>query len=182
MSESREHPVETLWRLQQEAVAAGHALPEQDRDSKEWGGLAFGVGDLYLVAGLTSIVDVLDCPAVTPVPGTRAWVMGVCNVRGRLLSVVDLGTFLGVTPRGAAGDGRILVINDGDLGCTLFVSRVYGLRYFRDNQSGQGNSGLHEAILPYADRSYVEEGRTWAVLSTERLISDERFLNVGKNA
>lgn len=160
-------------------MAAGHALPEKGRESQKWGGLAFGVGDQHLITALTSIVDVRDCPAITPVPGTRAWVMGVCNVRGKLFSVVDLGMFLGITSRGAAGESRLLVINDDDLGCTLFVPRIYGLRYFTEDQSTQDNAGLDEAILPYTDRRYVEGERTWTVLSLERLVSDERFLNVG---
>lgn len=182
MSDSREHPVEILWRMQQEAMAAGHALAEKDQGGQKWGGLAFRVGDYFLVTELTSIIDVLDCPAITPVPGTHSWVMGICNVRGKLFSVVDFGLFLGAAPRGIAREGRILVINKEDLGCTLFVPKIFGLRYFTEDQLGQDTSNLDQAIRPYIDRIFVQGDRTWAVLSLERLITDERFLHVKTSA
>ena len=178
MPDSDQHPVEILWRLQQEAMGAGNSLPQEHQGAPKWGGLAFGVGDLHLVTELTSIVDVLDCPSITPVPRTSPWIMGICNVRGKLYSVVDLGNFLGIASRGSARDGRLLVVNDANLGCTLFVPRIIGLRYFTEDQIEQDDPGPDKTVLPYAERSYLQGGRRWQVISLERLVSDERFLNV----
>jgi len=179
MPDPDQHPVEILWRLQQEAMGAGNSLPQEQQGAPKWGGLAFGVGNLRLVTELTSISDVLDCPSITPVPRTRPWIMGICNVRGKLYSVVDLGSFLGVAPVGAARDGKLLVVNNENLGCTIFVPKIFGLRYFTEDQVAQDNSGLDKAVLPYAERSYVQGDHTWRVISLERLVSAERFLNVG---
>lgn len=180
MSESDEHPVEILWRLQQEAMDAGHSLPQEDPGARKWSGLAFGAGDLYLVTELTSIVDVLFCPAITPVPGTQSWIRGICNVRGKLFSVVDLERFLGVSSRVSERGGRLLVVNNEDLGCTLFVPRVLGLRYFSEDQLQQDKTGINEGVLPYVDRVYDQDDRTWLVISLERLIADEAFLAAGR--
>ena len=66
--------------------------------------------------------------------------------------------------------------------CPLFVPKIFGLRYFTEDQLGQDTSNLDQAIRPYIDRIFVQGDRTWAVLSLERLITDERFLHVKNSA
>ena len=181
MPDSGEHPVEILWRMQHEAMAAGHVLPERNQDDAKWGGLAFGVGDLNLVTELTSIIDVLDCPAITPVPGTQSWLKGICNVRGKLYSVVDFGAFLGVAGPVSGNEGKLLVINEEDLDCTLLVPKIFGLRYFDALQQGKDKSVLDTPAQPFIDRTFLQGDRIWAVLAVQRLIADTEFLNVQKS-
>lgn len=178
MHDTTEHPVEILWRMQQEAMAAGNVLPGQAQDETRWGGLAFGVGELRLVTELTSVVDVLDCPTVTPLPGTQPWLKGACNVRGNLYSVVDLGVYLNVTPPLAANEGRLLVVNDKELGCTLLVPKIFGLRYFDEEQQQQDISVLDEVVQPYAKQAFKQDDHVWGVLDLDRLVTAEKFLKV----
>lgn len=182
MAGTNEHPVEVLWRLQQEAMAAGHELPEQGLDEPTWTGLAFAVGKLRLAAELTSVIDVLDCPAITPVPGVRPWLRGICNVRGKIYSVVDLGLFLSVAPAVANNEGRVLVVNNSGLGCTLLIPKVFGLRHFVEEQQSRDISILEREVQPYAERAFVHDDHIWGVLDLERLVTSENFLHIERNA
>lgn len=169
--------------MQQEAMAAGHALPDAVSRAPEWGGLKFGLGgDLYLVVELADVVDVMDCPAITPVPGTQPWIMGVCNVRGRPFSVVDLGLFLGVSPRASPREGKLLVVDHEDLDCTLHVPRIFGLSSFTLARENGDGAPAGELLKPYVVRTLDEAGRTWHVLSLQRILTDERFLGVASSA
>jgi twitching motility protein PilI len=38
--------------------------------------------------------EILTLPVLTPVPGTRSWLLGVANVRGNLVPVIDLRDFI----------------------------------------------------------------------------------------
>jgi len=181
MDDASEHPVEILWRMQQEAMATSHVLPEQRRNEPRWGGLAFGVGELKMVTELTSVIDVLRCPPLTPVPGTRSWLRGICNVRGNLYSVVDLGLYLNVAPP-VDGEGRLLVVNDKELGCTLMVSRVFGLRYFMEEQQRQDVSILDPVLQPYAEQAFLQDEEIWGVLDLGRLVATDDFLNIENRA
>lgn len=180
MTDSKEHPVEILWRMQQEAMAgAGQA---QEAEEPRWGGLAFGVGELRLVTELTSVNDVLDCPAITPLPGTQPWLRGVCNVRGNLYSVVDLGVYLNVALPLVAREGRLLVVNNRDLGCCLLVSKIFGLRHFNEEQQGQDVSVLDRAIQPYVTQAFLQDDELWGVLDLNLLVTDEKFSNIERPA
>ncbi len=55
----------------------------------------FYVGDDRLIAPLNDIKEILNFPsAITKVPGTKPWMLGIANIRGTLLPVIDLQLFL----------------------------------------------------------------------------------------
>lgn len=178
MVDNNEHGVEVLWRMQQEAMA-GSQPPETEEP--RWGGLAFGVDEFRLVAELTDVNDVLDCPVITPLPGTQPWLRGICNVRGNLYSVVDLGVYLNVAPSMAPKEGRLLVVNNSDLGCCLLVSKIFGLRHFDEEQQGREVAELDRAIQPFATQAFLQDGELWGVLDLDLLVSDARFLSIERS-
>ena len=47
-----------------------------------------------LAAGVLNTWNRFAIPAFTPVPGTKPWILGLANVRGDLMTGVDLGWFL----------------------------------------------------------------------------------------
>ncbi len=58
---------------------------------------------------------------ISPVPGAPAEVLGIWNLRGEVMAVVDLAAALGIA--GEAGD-RIVVAEQGDLRAGLMVDEV----------------------------------------------------------
>ena len=62
---------------------------------------------------ITDITSVYQNAVIVPVPCAPEFVAGVTNVRGHVLSVVDLGTLLGL-PRSEDTDGAALVIAETD--------------------------------------------------------------------
>ena len=55
-------------------------------------------GELYLVAR-EEAREVLGVPApLTRVPGAKSWILGLANVRGQLLPIIDLRAYLGSGP------------------------------------------------------------------------------------
>jgi purine-binding chemotaxis protein CheW len=81
------------------------------------------------VAGAREVV-VLD--ATTPVPGAPPSVLGVMNLRGSVLPVVEARPLLGLPVQAAPGRGRALVLADGDRRAAILVEGVLGLAAFDD--------------------------------------------------
>lgn len=52
-------------------------------------------GEEYAIA-ILRVREILECPAVTRVPGTPVFVRGVVNLRGTVLPVIDLAAKLGL--------------------------------------------------------------------------------------
>jgi len=69
-------------------------------------------------------VVVLD--AITPVPGAPAPLVGVMNLRGAVLPVIEARPLLGLPTRGGARQ-RALVVADGERRAAVLIERVLGL-------------------------------------------------------
>jgi purine-binding chemotaxis protein CheW len=73
---------------------------------------------------------VVTLGALTRVPGAPAALLGVTNVRGAVVPVVDVRPLLGLRA-GAVGAGSpAVVLEDGDLRAALVVERVLGIERF----------------------------------------------------
>jgi purine-binding chemotaxis protein CheW len=91
---------------------------------------------VVLLGGRPFAVDVTDAREVvvldttTPVPGAPASVLGVMNLRGNVLPVVEARPLLGLPVRAAPGRGHALVLADGERRAAILVERVLGLTAF----------------------------------------------------
>ncbi|MFW5823538.1 MAG: chemotaxis protein CheW [Marinobacter sp.] len=161
------------------SLAAG--LPEQQEVVALWNGIGFMLAGQRFVAPMGEVVEILHLPRYTHVPGVRPFMLGVANVRGRLLPMIDLAQFFGV-PRSARSsrDRRVLVVEQDDIFTGLVVDDVAGMQYFAEDSFVSRPREVHEAIAPFVLGGYVRDDEIWNVFSTFTLIDDERFLDVSQ--
>lgn len=74
--------------------------------------VVFAAGGALMAYDARSVGEVIRVPTITPAYGAEPYVMGVVNLRGRIITVVDLEVKLGL-PRSEALDPRLLVIEEG---------------------------------------------------------------------
>lgn len=87
-----------------------------------------GAGGLTVAFALAQVLEIVPVGSITPLFRLPTHLLGVTNVRGRVVPVSDLGLLLGSTPsRGKAG-GRGLLVRRGDLEVVFSVSGVDGTR------------------------------------------------------
>jgi purine-binding chemotaxis protein CheW len=75
--------------------------------------LLVGIGDERYALPIQEVGEVAPVGELTPVPGAPRAVMGVQNLRGRVVAVVDLGAVLG-TSTPAARRAVVVVEDAGD--------------------------------------------------------------------
>ncbi len=137
------------------AGPAGEQEPERLRT------ILFSLAGSRYGVEVAQVREVLEVPPVTPVPNVPGWVLGVANLRGEILSVVDLGAFLGFGPPDWPEGARMLVVRSAEDEVTvgLVVERVEGLGRFepdgirRVEVPGQGRltrylSGVYQGEDP----------------------------------
>jgi purine-binding chemotaxis protein CheW len=64
---------------------------------------------------------------ITPVPCTPRFVRGIINVRGRILSVIDLKAFLDLPEQGPAELNRVIVVEDDAMEFGILADQVLGV-------------------------------------------------------
>lgn len=72
--------------------------------------------------------EVYPLKEITPLPGAPAFVLGIINVRGQIVSVVDLKKFFDLPSRGLTDLNKVIIIGDGNIEFGLLADAVPGVR------------------------------------------------------
>lgn len=160
-------------RLSLEHVAG---LPAQMSAPGLWRGVGYRVGRQRLASGFEEVVEILPMPALTPVPGAQPWMLGVANMRGNLLPVVDLKWFL-EGERTVLHEGqRMLVVRQPGGDVAVLIDELYGQRSFNEPQlietSELQAGGRYSHFI---ERAYRLNDQPWGVFSLERLARTPEF-------
>jgi twitching motility protein PilI len=180
LQELKDRPFELLLALEQRARAA-IALKQGARESAEdWVGIGFRVGAEHFVAARSEVREVLPMPdQITRVPGAKPWLRGVANLRGQLLTVVDLKAFLGGGSTPADRRGRILLPNSRDVPTGVIVDEVVGFRRFSNDEFRQDPPATVIRCEHYLQGGYRRGLESWPRFSFPKLLADEHFLIAG---
>ena len=92
---------------------------------------------VVMLGGRPFAVDIVDTrevvvvDATTPVPGAPPSLVGVMNLRGTVLPVIEARPLLGLSVRPAVGPARALVLAaDANQRAAILIERVLGLAVF----------------------------------------------------
>jgi twitching motility protein PilI len=143
----------------------------------EWSGITFSVGSARLACNIGRISEILPCPPSTPVPGAKDWIIGLANVRGELLTVIDLGHFLSGERSPVTASSRLLAttLNKAPIG--LLIDEVFGQRRFLDGDAEPAGLAEDSPLRRLVSRRHYVGTETWHVLDLERLFNAAEFLN-----
>ncbi len=124
---------------------------------------------------MSEVKEILDLPEYTQVPGVKSWVVGVANVRGSLLPILDMKTFLLGEDIKQRQKGRVIVIEYKGFNTGLIVEEVYGMRHFRESDATDEIPEVPGEISPYVDKAFKQDKEHWPVFEFEEMAQDERF-------
>lgn len=141
-----------------------------------WRGIAFRLSATPLVADMQQVREVLSDLQVSRVPGARGWVRGLANVRGQLVTVVDLAGFLGLPQPVRSRGQRALFVERGDLQVALLVDEVFGVRQFPVD-GREPAADVPVALAPYVDGAVPAADERWLVADLSRLLANPSFLD-----
>jgi twitching motility protein PilI len=142
----------------------------------EWVGIAVRMGGEMYLLSREEVREVLSFPApLTRVPGAPSWILGIANVRGQLLPIIDLRQFLGggVTP--VSRNARVVVANHREIPAGLLVDEVLGFRRFAEHEFMAEVPATIVPCAPFLAGSFLHEGAPRPVLSLRKLLEDNGF-------
>ena len=119
-------PMEVKRILRERAQALARPLEEAPTHTEMLELLVFSLaGERYgIETGF--VLEVLSLRELTPVPCTPAFVLGVVNHRGRILSVLDFRRLFELAGQGGTEGGRIAAVEAGGMMFGVFAESVAG--------------------------------------------------------
>lgn len=167
--------VAVLADLEQRFDATSRALPQYAADATTWDGLVFSVAGVRVVAAMNEVSEMLPMQdRITRVPGAKDWVVGLANVRGSLLPIIDLQLFLRGKPVVVSKSTRILVLRQHGLVTGLLVPSVQGMRHF-DLAARRAGARMKGPLGAYVYEAFGIDGEVWPVMSMVALAADPAF-------
>ena len=115
------------------------------------------------------------CPLndLTLLPGTPAFVLGIVNVRGRVLSVIDIRKLFDLPQKGVGDLDRIIILHLDGMELGLLGNSIIGVGQVPVDElqpSLPTLTGLRGDLLKAVTRDRM------AILDAARLLSDERIV------
>ena len=149
--------------------------------SQEWSGVTFRLSDARMACNIDRVQEILPLPSSTPVPGSKPWILGLANVRGNLMTIVDLAWFLygrrsEVTPR-----SRLLAAGSQKSPVGLLIDEVFGQRHFLNSDATEAELAANSPLLGFVKRQHVLGTESWQELELDQLFKSTEFLNGAAN-
>ena len=172
-------PFDLLADYERRSLEHVVGLPEQLDAPGLWRGVGYRVGSRRLASGFDEVREILQLPQITQVPGAQPWMLGVANVRGNLLPIVDLKQFLEGERTVLHESQRVLLVRQPGGDVAVLIDELYGQRSFNEPQKVDLESAeepLYQGrYAHFVDRAYRVDEQPWGIFSLDRLARTPEF-------
>lgn len=159
-AELTSEPVEPL-RTPDVAAATAHVV--------------FRLGPRAMAIPLGAVSEIARPPKTTRLPHVPAWVIGIANLRGDIVSILDLEGFISGKTGRSTHEQRMLALRPAgdDVRTAVLVDSVDGIQAFEDARIARVTRGFDAEIAPYARGLYQLEDELVVVLDADRLLQSK---------
>ncbi|MBL8864249.1 MAG: chemotaxis protein CheW [Planctomycetia bacterium] len=135
--------------------------------------LVFDLAGSHYAVAIDHVREVLRPGRITPIPGAPDWMPGVANIRGDIVTLVDLPRFFGF-PTGDDPMRGMLVAQseDGRLVTGLLVNDIVGIRRLSDGGILDQDRFPDNPILPFMESLGEFDRRLVPIVRMERLLCE----------
>ena len=134
----------------------------------------FGLAGARYGVLMSHVLEVQRMPTWTKLPNVAAWALGAANLRGDIVSVIDVRRFLNLPDNAVTAERmqKLLVLrsHQQDLQIGLAVDRVFGLRHVSRNDIKSPTGRIHETVVTYLTGTCEIDSQMVLVLDSEQLL------------
>ncbi|MGA2400781.1 MAG: chemotaxis protein CheW [Syntrophobacteraceae bacterium] len=119
------------------------------------------------------VSEVYPLKDYTPIPGVPPFVLGLLNVRGRIISVIDIKKFFDMPEKGISDLNSVLIIRDDKMEFGILADSILGVRKIaveRIQPSLPTLTGIRGEFLMGVT------GERLAVLDARKLLADKNII------
>ena len=107
------------------AAAQKHGQADNDEESHHLiKHVSFALGDEVYAVSAAKVNEVLRYTEITPVPGAPGFILGIINLRGNVVTVIDARRVFSLPSREITPQTRIVVVEVEDFIVGVLVDRV----------------------------------------------------------
>ena len=119
------------------------------------------------------IKEVYPLKDFTPLPGVPSYILGIINVRGQILPVVDLKKFFNLPEKGLGELNKVIILRDDQMEFGILADVVHGTQSIEIEEIKvlpSTISGIREVYLKGVTKDNL------IILNAEKLLTDKRII------
>jgi len=148
--------------------------PAPEEHVMMWSGTAMSIAGVPLLVGEGEIDEVIETPAITRIPGTKSWVLGVATHKGALLPVFSGDAFFRKTAYAGRPREYCIVIRRPGFNFAMTLSSIErDIKFPIEQRDMHCNVDPDFAQLTLGGFCRGEE--VLAVLDIDKLVTDRDF-------
>lgn len=127
--------------------------------------------------------EVFPLDDLAPLPCTPAFVLGIVNLRGEIVSVVDIRKFFGLPQKGITNLDRIIVLESGEMTFGVLADDIVGVRRLpvAEMRSSQPlPAGIHENYVQGITANGLAVLDARAILADANIVVQEYVTTPGR--
>lgn len=128
IEESGDLAAEEVALILAERTRSLAAIPPHQERGESIDAAIFALGKDTCAIEVKYVDGIFPLEGLTPTPCTPDFVAGVINLRGRVLSIIDLHRFLGLEPIQVGPRAQVIAVSAAGLEIGILTNKVYAVR------------------------------------------------------
>ena len=117
--------------------------------------------------------EVYPMKELTPLPCTPPFILGIINVRGQIISVIDIKKFFDLPDKGLTDLNKVIIVTDGKMEFGILADVIPGVRSVALSELQPSLPTLTGVRAEYL-KGVTEE--RFIILDVEKILSDEKII------
>ena len=138
--------------------------------------IRFSMENTIFALPLSSALEIGHRPNITPLPNLPGWILGISNIRGEIISFVNLKSFLGIPSSGTQVEKRFVIIHNHEMKIGIIVDKLLGIISLDQIDSDIQSSPYREGeIANFISGVALSGEQLLNILAIDKLMSSPRL-------
>lgn len=154
-------------------MSANTAVQAQDNTILRW--VTFYLDNEKYGINVMQVQEVLRVSEIAPVPGSPAYVLGIINLRGNVVTVIDTRKRFGLEPRELDDAARIVIVESNDQVVGIMVDSVAEVVDLKVSEVEAAPNVGTEDSSRFIQGVASQEGELLIIVDLNKLLTDEEW-------
>ncbi|AJR09533.1 chemotaxis protein CheW [Photobacterium gaetbulicola] len=150
-------------------------IQKEDSNDQVLQWVTFQLEDETYGINVMQVREVLRYSEIAPVPGAPDYVLGIINLRGNVVTVIDTRSRFGLMPGEISDNTRIVIIEAEKQVIGILVDSVAEVVYLRSSEIDSTPSVGTEESAKFIQGVSNRDGQLLILVDLNKLLSDEEW-------
>ena len=140
--------------------------------------VTYKLGEETYGINVMQVQEVLRHTEIAPVPGAPDYVLGIINLRGNVVTVIDTRSRFGLPSSGISDNTRIVIIESDEQVVGILVDSVAEVVYLRSSEIDSAPNVGTEESAKFIQGVSNRDGQLLILVDLNKLLNDEEWTEI----